>query len=414
MNVDPITVFENFRMACMDTRGGDPLGLISDGAMVVEGPTLLWVGRTLDLPLDYRSAERVSGDGKLLTPGLIDCHTHGVFAGDRIADWQKRMEGTSYEEIARGGGGILSTVRATRAASAEELYPPARQRLNQALSSGVTTLEIKSGYGLDLGNELKMLQVIQRLAADTPMGVIPTLLAAHAVPPEYLNSPDDYVATVCQEIIPAAAPHCVAVDVFCERIAFDLRQTERILTTALEYGKQIKIHAEQLSLTGGAALAARLGAVSADHLEYLDEAGVREMASNGTTAVLLPGAFYFLREKQCPPIDRLRAHGVPMAIATDFNPGSSPLGSLLLAANMAATLFGLTPREACLGITRHAAAALGLESSIGTLRAGKRADFVCWDCESPAELIYPIGVYPRALAVFKNGRQVGPLPVEAC
>jgi imidazolonepropionase len=273
------------------------------------------------------------------------------------------------------------------------------------LAGGVTTIEIKTGYGLDLESEQKLLQVIQRLARQSPANVIPTLLAAHAVPPEFRDRPDDYVDLVCNEIIPAAAPHCVAVDAFCESIAFDLQQTERVLRTGLEFGKQIKLHAEQLSRMGGARLAARLGAISVDHLEYLDEAGVRELAAAGTVAVLLPGAYYFLRETQRPPVEQLRAQGVPLAVATDFNPGSSPLGSLLLAANMAATLFGLTPGEALQGITIEAARALQLDSSLGSLQSGKRADLVCWDCTHPLELIYGIFTYPNA-AVIKDGRLV--------
>ncbi|MFN6206672.1 MAG: imidazolonepropionase [Planctomycetota bacterium] len=406
MSLDlPIHVYANFTVATMVPRGSDSLGVIPAGAVVVQGNRIEWVGALSDLPLDYRTAERLEGRGRVLTPGLIDCHTHLVFGGQRIEDWRKRLEGVSYQEIARAGGGILSTVRATREASAEALYEAAADRLKRMLAGGVTTIEIKTGYGLDLENELKQLQVIQRLARQSPANVIPTLLAAHAVPPEYRERPGDYVDLVCNEIIPAAAPHCVAVDAFCESIAFDLAQTERVLRTGLEYGKQIKLHAEQLSRLGGARLAARLGAVSVDHLEYLDEAGVRELAAAGTVAVLLPGAYYFLRETQRPPVDQLRAHGVPLAVATDFNPGSSPLGSLLLAANMAATLFGLTPGEALQGITIEAARALQLDSSLGSLQSGKRADLVCWDCTHPLELIYGIGAYPNA-AVIKDGRLV--------
>lgn len=406
MSLDlPIHVYANFHVATMVPRGGDPLGLIPSGAVVVQGNRIEWVGAVGDLPLDYRTVQQLDGRGRVLTPGLIDCHTHLVFGGNRIEDWRKRLEGVGYQEIARQGGGILSTVRATREAPAEELYQSAAARLGRMLAGGVTTIEIKTGYGLDLENELKQLQVIQRLARQSPANVLPTLLAAHAVPSEFRERPNDYVELVCNDIIPAAAPHCVAVDAFCESIAFDLSQTERILRTGLEYGKQIKLHAEQLSLQGGARLAARLGAISVDHLEYLDEAGVRELAAAGTVAVLLPGAYYFLRESQRPPVEQLRAHGVPLAVATDFNPGSSPLGSLLLAANMAATLFGLTPGEALLGITIEAARALQLDSSLGTLQAGKRADLVCWDCEHPLELVYGIALQPDA-AVIKDGRLV--------
>jgi imidazolonepropionase len=406
MNLDlPVHVYANFYVVTMVPRGNDPLGLIPSGAVVVQGNRIEWVGALSDLPLDYRTAQQFDGGGRVLTPGLIDCHTHLVFGGNRIDDWRKRLEGVSYQEIAKQGGGILSTVRATREASAEELYQVASNRLNQMLAGGVTTIEIKTGYGLDLANELKQLHVIQRLATQSPANVIPTLLAAHAVPPEYRERPNDYVELVCNEIIPAAAPHCVAIDAFCESIAFDLAQTERVLRCGLEYGKQIKLHAEQLSLMGGARLAARLGAISVDHLEYLDEAGVRELALSGTVAVLLPGAFYYLRETQRPPVELLRKHGVPFAVATDFNPGSSPLGSLLLAANMAATLFGLTPAEALQAITIDAARALQLDSTLGSLQSGKRADLVCWDCTHPLELVYTIGAEPRA-TVVKDGRLV--------
>lgn len=406
MSLDlPVHVFANFTLATMVPRGDDPLGLIPAGAIVVQGNRIEWVGALSDLPLDYRTAQRFEGRGRVLTPGLIDCHTHLVFGGNRIDDWRKRLEGVSYQEISRAGGGILSTVRATRAASADELYQTASARLDRMLSGGVTTVEIKTGYGLDLESELKQLQVIQRLARQSPANVIPTLLAAHAIPPEYRERPEDYVRLVCSEIIPAAAPHCVAVDAFCESIAFDLKQTETILRCGLEYGKQIKLHAEQLSRMGGARLAAQLGAISVDHLEYLDEAGVRELAAAGTAAVLLPGAYYFLRETQRPPIELLREHGVPIAVATDFNPGSSPLGSLTLAANMAATLFGLTPNEALAGITIEAARALQLDSTLGSLQSGKRADLACWECTHPLELIYSIGATPAA-TVIKDGRLV--------
>ncbi len=406
MSLDlPIHVYANFTLATMVPRGEDRLGVLPRGAVVLQGNRIEWVGALTDLPLDYRTAERIEGQGRVLTPGLIDCHTHLVFGGDRIDDWRKRLEGVSYQEIAEQGGGILSSVRATREASAEDLYQSAARRLERMLAGGVTTFEIKTGYGLDLENELKQLQVIQRLARQSRANVIPTLLAAHAIPPEFRERPDDYVDLICNEIIPAAAPHCVSVDAFCESFAFNLAQTERVLRCGLEFGKQIKLHAEQLSLQGGARLAAQLGAISVDHLEYLDEAGVRELAAAGTVAVLLPGAYYFLRETQRPPVERLRDQAVPIAVATDFNPGSSPLGSLLLAANMATTFFGLTPAEALLGITIEAARALQLDSSLGSLQAGKRADLVYWECTQPLELVYSIGSPPTA-TVIKDGRLV--------
>jgi imidazolonepropionase len=385
-------LFVDFRIATMQGLEGNPLGLVENGALAIRGDSIAWVGKMVELPESFQSiANRVEGVGKLITPGLIDCHTHLVFGGNRIDDWRKRLEGVSYQEIARQGGGILSTVRSTRETSSDNLFFAAKKRLVKMISGGVTTIEIKSGYGLDVANELKMLRAIEQLAREMPVDIFATLLAAHAVPEEFRGEPDRYIDLVCNEILPACEAHCTAVDVFCESIAFDLKQTERVLRAARDHGKAIKLHAEQLSLMGAARLAAEFDAISADHLEYLDEPGVAAMANHGTVATLLPGAFYFLRERQRPPVELLRSYGVPMAVATDFNPGSSPLESLRLAANMSAMLFGLTPTEALLGITLQAARALKCDDRVGSLHNGRQADFVCWDCESPFELIYEIG-----------------------
>ena len=399
-------LFLNFRIATMDSIEGNPLGWIENGALAIRDDTIAWVGPLVELPASFQSVvKKIDGHKKLITPGLIDCHTHLVFGGNRIDDWRKRLEGTSYQEISRQGGGILSTVRATRATTSDVLLFAAKKRLTAMIAGGVTTIEIKSGYGLDEANEGKMLQVIAQLASEMPVGISATLLAAHAVPEEFFGRPDQYVELVCNQVLPACAPRCTAVDIFCESIAFDLKQTERVFRAALEHGKAIKVHAEQLSLMGGARLAAEFNAISADHLEYLDETGVAAMARQGTAAVLLPGAYYFLREVQRPPVELLRAYGVPMAIGTDFNPGSSPLESIRLAANMASTFFGMTPIESLLGITLHAARALRREDRIGSLHVGKQADFVCWDCDSPFELIYGIGS-SLDCRVYKSGNKI--------
>lgn len=406
----------------MQPRGVDnPLGVIEGGTLVTRAGRIAWVGTDQayaawkvraagfnldrshrddsDLPTWVDGLPEIAGEGKLLTPGLIDCHTHLIFAGSRAEDWRQRLLGRSYADIARSGGGILSTMRATRDASEDELFRLAIPRLQDKLREGVTTVEIKSGYGLDAASERKMLAVGQRLAELLPIDISTTCLAAHAVPPEFSQRADDYIAHVCQVILPACAELCEAVDVFCESIAFNREQTRRVFQAAQSLGKGIKIHAEQLSLAGGAELAAEMGAWSADHLEYLDEAGTRRMASAGTVATLLPGAYYFLREPRKPPVALFRQWGVPMAVATDFNPGSSPSNSLLLSANLAVTLFELTPEEAWLGITRNAAAALKREREIGTLEVGKRADLVTWDCQNVFEPIYFAGSM-NAMQVF--------------
>lgn len=381
------------RLATLD-RDGSPYGLVERGALAWKDGTIVFAGARDDLagaPGEL-AAEVASADGALVTPGLIDCHTHLVFGGDRADEFERRLNGASYEEIARGGGGILSSVRATRAAGEDELLAQSLPRARALLADGVTTIEIKSGYGLDLDSELKMLRVARRIGAGLGIGVSTTLLAAHALPPEFKDRADDYVDLICTRILPAAAREGLAdmVDAFCERIAFSPAQTRRVFERARELGLPVKLHADQLSDLGGAALAAEFGARSAEHLEHTGEAGVRAMAAAGTVAVLLPGAFYALRETQPPPVASFREHGVAMAVASDLNPGTSALLSLRLALNMACVELRLTPEEALRGATVHAARALGLDDR-GRLRAGLRADFVVWNARHPAELCYWIG-----------------------
>ncbi|WP_368157275.1 imidazolonepropionase [Aeromonas sp. R10-2] len=342
--------------------------------------------------------------GKLVTPGLIDCHTHLVFAGSRAEEFEQRQQGVAYAEIARRGGGIISTVRATRAASEELLFELALPRVTSLIREGVTTVEIKSGYGLTLDDELKMLRVARRLGEALPIRVKTTLLAAHAVPPEYRDDPDSWVETICQEIIPAAAEAGLAdaVDVFCEHIGFSLAQTEQVYLAADQYGLAVKGHMDQLSNLGGSTLAANFGALSVDHLEYLDPEGILALAHRGVVATLLPTAFYFLKETKLPPVAALRKAGVAMAVSSDINPGTAPIVSLRMAMNMACTLFGLTPVEAMLGVTRHAAKALGEQDRLGQLKAGMTADFLIWHCAHPAELSYMVGVDQLAGRIFKG------------
>ena len=350
--------------------------------------------------------DEIDAGGALLTPGLIDCHTHLVYAGNRAREFEMRLEGASYESIARAGGGIVSTVRQTRDADTETLFAESARRLESLMRHGVTTVEIKSGYGLSLAAELKSLRVARSLGARFPIGVRTTLLAAHALPPEFSGRPDDYIDEVVQRILPEAARLGLAdaVDAFCETIGFTPAQTRRVFEAARAHGLPVKLHAEQLSNQHGAALAAEFGALSADHLEYLDEAGAIAMARSGTVAVLLPGAYYFLRDTHVPPIDLLRRHGVAMAVATDCNPGTSPTTHLPLMLNMACTLFRLTPAEALLGVTRHAAQALGLQATLGTIEVGKVADLCLWNVDQPAALAYEIGA-GALRARFKNGVQ---------
>jgi imidazolonepropionase len=374
---------------------GASYGLLLDSCIAVKNNKIIWLGKKSDLPATPEQLANKVYDvqGKCITPGLIDCHTHLVYGGNRCAEFEMRLQGASYTDIAKAGGGIRSTVAATRAASEDELLAQSLLRAEGLLAEGVTTIEIKSGYGLDLDNELKLLRVAKKLGEMLPVTVVTTFLGAHALPLEFLGRPDAYIDLVCDEMIPLIAKEKLAqiVDVFCEKIAFDLTQTQRVFEAAKKYNLKIKCHAEQLSDFGAATLAAQYGALSVDHLEFLSEQGVKTIAKSGAVAVLLPGAFYFLRETQLPPIDLLREHQVPIAIATDSNPGTSPVTSLLLMLNMACTLFRLTPEEALLGVTRHAAKTLGLEETRGTLRVGKNADFVVWDVEHPAELAYWMG-----------------------
>ena len=381
-------------------RAERPWGWIADGALLTEGEHLAWVGAAADLPAGLQVDDEHHLQGGVITPGLIDAHTHLVYGGHRAREFELRLQGASYEEIARAGGGIRSTVAATRDASDEALLRDATRRARALMNEGVTTLEIKSGYGLDAHHEARCLRVARALARQLPLTVRTTALGAHAVPPEFEGRADDYIDAVCQWLPALQAEGLVdAVDGFCERIAFTPAQIERVFDAAAALGLPVKLHAEQLSDSGGAALAARHGALSCDHLEYLSDDGIRAMAAAGTVALLLPGAYYFLRETRLPPVAALRSAGVPIAIATDHNPGSSPTLSPLLMLNMACTLFRLTPEEALAGMTRHAAQALGLQASHGQLTPGRRADFVLWGIDHPNELAYGFGHNPLQLAV---------------
>jgi imidazolonepropionase len=392
------------RAATLAGDAATPYGLIDDAAIAVEAEHIAWIEPLADLPapLRARCTREHDAGGALVTPGLIDCHTHLVYGGDRAHEFELRLNGASYEEIARAGGGIASTVQATRAASEQELVAQSRPRLRALLDEGVTTVEIKSGYGLALAHERKSLQAARALGAELPVDVRTTFLGAHAAPPEFAGRSDDYVDEVLRMVPLLYGEGLVdAVDAFCERIAFSPAQTQRVFEAAWALGLPVKLHAEQLSDSGGAALAARFGALSCDHLEWLGEEGAAAMAQAGSVAALLPGAFYFLRETRQPPIELLRRHGVPMAISTDCNPGSSPCASLLVMLNMACTLFRLTPQEALAGVTRVAAQALGLPDR-GVLAAGTRADFVLWSVDQPAQLAYPIGANPHLQTIFKG------------
>ena len=390
-------VFANVNLATMV----DGYGEIKDGAIAVHHGRIAWLGPRREAP---RAAVIHDCDGAWLTPGLVDCHTHVVHAGNRSNEWEARLEGASYEDIARNGGGIMATVRATRAASVEQLLRESAPRVSQLLAEGVTTLEIKSGYGLNLQGEANLLRAARRIGELLPVKVRTTFLGAHALPPEFTDRPDDYIAEVTERMLPLLVKENLvdAVDAFCEHIGFSYDQTERVFAAARKLGLPVKLHAEQLSDQRGAELVARYKGLSADHLEHLTAAGIQAMAAAGTVAVLLPGAWYFLRETQAPPIAALRAAGVPLAVATDCNPGTSPLSSLLLAMNMACTLWRLTPREALQGATVNAARALGLQDQVGTLEVGKRADFALWDIARPAELAYAIGFNP-CQAVVNGG-----------
>ena len=399
-----LEIWSACRVATMQADAATPYGLVEDAAIAVEGDVIAWLGPLRQLPaaLQERCTRHHDAGGALVTPGLIDCHTHLVYGGDRAAEFELRLNGASYEEIARAGGGIASTVQSTRAASEENLTLQSQRRLDSLLDEGVTTLEIKSGYGLALEHERKCLRVARSLGGVNPVDVRTTFLGAHALPPEFAGRADDYIGEVLRMLPVLHAEGLVdAVDAFCERIAFSTAQTARVFKAAAALGLPVKLHAEQLSDSGGAALAAQHGALSCDHLEWLSEEGAAAMAKAGSVAVLLPGAFYFLRETRLPPIALLRAQNVPMAISTDCNPGSSPCTSLLLMLNMACTLFRMTPEEALAGVTRVAAQALGLKDR-GVLAAGMRADFVLWDVERPAQLAYAVGANPHRQTVFKG------------
>ncbi|WP_116365811.1 imidazolonepropionase [Parahaliea mediterranea] len=393
-------LISNLRLATL-TEGGTPYGEVAQGALALCGERILYAGPQSDLP-DLAAAQHLDGGGRWATPGLVDCHTHLVFGGSRAGEFEQRLLGASYEDIARAGGGILSTVQATRAASEEALFESARSRLQRLVHEGVTTVEIKSGYGLTLADELKMLRVARRLGEALPVTVRTTFLGAHALPPEFAQA-DDYIDTLCQQWLPAVAEAGLAdaVDVFCEGVGFTPGQCERVFQAASALGLPIKAHAEQLSDLKGARLAARYRALSADHLEYLAADDVAALAEAGTVAVILPGAFYYLREQQLPPLDALRQAGVPLAVATDLNPGTSPMASLLTAMNQACVLFRLSPEEALRGATHNAARALGLADR-GQLVAGQRADILLWDIDTPAALSYALNCH-RPTARFVGG-----------
>ncbi|MEX5570068.1 imidazolonepropionase [Pseudomonas syringae] len=383
------TLWKNCHIASM---AHGKYSIIEDAAIVTSGALIEWIGPQAELA-EPEHDNCIDLNGAWVTPGLIDCHTHTVFGGNRSGEFEQRLQGMSYAEIAAAGGGIASTVRATRAASEDELYASAERRLRHLLKDGVTTVEMKSGYGLDLENERKILRVIRRLGNTQPVTVRATCLAAHALPPEYADRADDYINHICNDMLPALAAEGLvdAVDAFCEYLAFSPAQVEQVFITAGQLALPVKLHAEQLSSLGGSSLAARYKALSADHLEFMTEDDAIAMAAAGTVAVLLPGAFYFLRETQLPPMDALRKHGVPIAISTDLNPGTSPGLSLRLMLNMACTLFRMTPEEALAGVTFNAAKALGMSATHGSLEVGKVADFVAWNIERPADLAYWLG-----------------------
>lgn len=401
-------VLINCHVATLQPQPDNPLGIVRDAALVWEGEHLNWVGPRCDLPVQWTGVPQQEAAGAWVTPGLIDCHTHLVWGGSRAEEFRMRLNGASYEDIARIGGGIVSTVRATRAASESQLRAAALKRLDALIAEGVTTLEVKSGYGLDAVNEAKCLRVARQLAQVRAVTVRTTFLGAHALPPEFAGQADAYIDAVIG-MLPALHSEGLvdAVDAFCERIGFSLAQTERVFRAARNLGLPVKLHAEQLSDSQGAALAARHGALSCDHLEWLSEDGARAMANAGSVAVLLPGAFYFIRETRVPPVELLRAHGVPIALSTDCNPGSSPCTSLLLMLSMGCTLFRLTPEEALAGVTRHAAKALGLADR-GVLQAGARADMALWDIDDPSDLCYAFGQRPCLRTLYGGTWRVAP------
>lgn len=395
-------IWRNVRLATMDPERGTPYGLLDGHALIVRQGKIRDIVPESSLYLTHDNTFDMQG--RLITPGLIDCHTHLVFGGNRAGEWEQRLNGVSYQQISAQGGGINATVSATRSATDEQLLHVAHQRMEQLIKEGVTLLEIKSGYGLDLPTEEKILRVVAALAAENIVEISPTLLAAHATPAEYRDDPDGYITLVCETIMPQLWEQGLfeTVDLFCESVGFSLAQSERVFQAAQALGIPIKGHVEQLSLLGGAQLVSRYQGLSADHIEYLDEAGVAAMSQSGTVGVLLPGAFYFLKEQQRLPVALLRQYQVPMAVATDFNPGTSPFISLHWAMNMACVQFGLTPEEAWAGVTRHAARALGRHATHGQLKAGFVADFVVWDATLPVEILYEPGRNPLYQRVFKG------------
>jgi imidazolonepropionase len=397
-------LFKNVRLATL-TPSHPGLGIIENGVLAIAGERIVYAGDRKDAPMQLeRTREVIDCAGRWMTPGLIDCHTHLVFAGHRANEFEMRLDGASYEAVAKAGGGIVSSVKALRSASEDDLVRQTLPRLEALMAEGVTTVEIKSGYGLDLANERKSLRAARRLGVDRDVSIRTTFLGAHALPPEAGGDKDAFIQAVVEQMLPAVAAEGLAdaVDAFCEGIAFSPEQTARVFDAARALGLPVKLHADQLSNLGGAALGARYNALSADHVEYTDEAGAVAMAKAGTVAGILPGAFYFIRETQKPPIEVFRRLGVPMAIATDCNPGTSPLTSLLLTMNMAATLFRMTVNECIAGVTRNAARALGLQRDVGTLEAGKRADLALWDIETPAELVYRMGYNPLHRRIWRG------------
>lgn len=395
-------IWRNVRLATMDPERNTPYGLVDGHALIIRQGKIRAIVPESSL---YRTHDNTFDmQGRLVTPGLIDCHTHLVFSGNRAGEWEQRLNGVSYQQISAQGGGINATVSATRRASDDQLLAVARARMERLIKEGVTLLEVKSGYGLDLATEEKILRVVSALAAENTLEISPTLLAAHATPAEYRDDPDGYITLVCETILPQLWEQGLfeTVDLFCESVGFSLAQSERVFKAAQALGIPVKGHVEQLSLLGGAQLVSRYHGLSADHIEYLDEAGVAAMSRSGTVGVLLPGAFYFLKEKQRPPVDWLRQYNVPMAVATDFNPGTSPFISLHWAMNMACVQFGLTPEEVWVGVTRHAAQALGRQATHGQLKAGFVADFVVWDAHLPVEILYEPGRNPLYQRVFRG------------
>jgi imidazolonepropionase len=396
-------IWRNARLATL-AAGRRGLGIVENGVIACRDGSIVFAGPASAAPADLEALEVVDCEQRWITPGLIDCHTHLVYAGSRCDEFEHRLNGVSYEAIAAQGGGILATVNATRAATEAQLVQSALPRLDALLAEGVTTIEVKSGYGLTLEHERKQLRAARQLSRKRGVTTLTTFLGAHALPPEFAGRPDDYITEVCEVMLPALHREALidAVDAFCERIAFTPAQTRRVFEAASVLDLRVKLHAEQLSNSQGAALAAQFRALSADHLEYVDEPAIKAMALAGTAAVLLPGAFYFMREKQLPPVELLRMHRVPIALATDSNPGTSPLTSLLLVMNMAATLFRMTVDECLVGVTRAAAQALGRGDTLGTLEAGRQCDLAIWNIERPAELVYRLGLNPLHARVWRG------------